>query len=393
MPFLAPVEGAAAPARTGRAAHAVSAVAHETRAEFHSAHPVRETVPAHRAAGRLRAVLTALVTLGALIVTGGPLGAGTPAYAAPAPLAAPGDIDEGGSDSLRDQLEAASKGYTEAKAKLDNSVKRQKELTQRLTALQAEVASRSERVAELASMAYRTGRLGQVAALLRSGSPGSLVDRAAALDTVAANEERELRGLRESIEQEQRAKAAIEQEIREQRKQVEVMQARKRQAERALAAAGGGGAAAGVSGNAATAKPAPRNPDGSWPAESCSVDDPTTSGCITPRTLHALNQAKAAGFTRYVSCYRSGGSGEHPKGRACDFAAQKGGFGGVATGGDRTYGNNLAAYFVKNADRLGVLYVIWFKQIWLPSSGWKTYNGGNGDPSSDHTNHVHLSVH
>jgi hypothetical protein len=122
------------------------------------------------------------------------------------------------------------------------------------------------------------------------------------------------------------------------------------------------------------------------------VDDPTTSGCITPRTLNALQQAKAAGFTRFVSCFRSGGSGEHPKGRACDFAAAKNTFGGVATGDERTYGNNLAAYFVHNADRLGVLYVIWFKQIWMESTGWRAYTKGNGDPASDHTNHVHLSV-
>jgi hypothetical protein len=140
------------------------------------------------------------------------------------------------------------------------------------------------------------------------------------------------------------------------------------------------------------ARKAPRNADGSLPAESCTVDDPTTSGCITPRTLNALQQAKAAGFTRFVSCYRSGGSGEHPKGRACDFAAAKNTFGGVATGDERTYGNNLAAYFVHNADRLGVLYVIWFKQIWMESTGWRAYTKGNGDPASDHTNHVHLSV-
>ena len=93
-----------------------------------------------------------------------------------------------------------------------------------------------------------------------------------------------------------------------------------------------------------------------------------------------------------MSCHRNGGSGEHPKGRACDFAAQKGGFGGDATGGDKTYGNNLAAYFLRNASKLGVLYVIWYRQIWLPSSGWRSYSGAGGDPSSDHTNHVHLSV-
>jgi peptidoglycan DL-endopeptidase CwlO len=105
-----------------------------------------------------------------------------------------------------------------------------------------------------------------------------------------------------------------------------------------------------------------------------------------------MQQAQAAGFTHFVACFRHQNSGEHPKGRACDFAADKGGFGGVATGASKDYGNRLANYFIANSSRLGVLYVIWFRRIWLPSSGWKSYSGGNGDPSSDHTNHVHLSV-
>ena len=320
------------------------------------------------------------------------------AVAAPAPLAAgplalaPGDIDEGGSKSLRDQLEAASKGFLEAKAALEKSTKRQKELTALLKQVEEDLDKHTATLGEVANSAYRTGRLGPVAALLDSGSPDAFLHRAAALVPVAAHEDRAVRQLLQAREQHTRAKAAIDKEIAEQRKQVEVMRKRKEQAERALAAAGSSGSGGGFgSGGSGTARPAPRNPDGSFPSESCSVDDPTTSGCITPRMLHALNQAKAAGFTRFVSCFRSGGSGEHPKGRACDFSAQRNGFGGVATGGDRTYGDNLANFFIKNADRLGVLYVIWFKQIWLPSSGFRAYNGG-GDPSSDHTNHVHLSV-
>lgn len=123
------------------------------------------------------------------------------------------------------------------------------------------------------------------------------------------------------------------------------MEARKKQAERALAAfvaesgqssessSGDDNSGSSSGGGSASAESAPRNSDGSWPPESCSVNDPTPAdGCITPRTLHALQQAKAAGFTRYVSCHRNGGSGEHPRGRACDFAAQKNGFGGVAAG-------------------------------------------------------------
>jgi hypothetical protein len=344
------------------------------------------------------ALITALLSSALLLLT-----LLTPSAATAAPpttgYVAPGDDDEGGSAELREQLEAASKGFIDAKAKLDASTKRQKELTAHLKQLEGELAGRSAALGELAGQAYRHGRLGPMTALLNSTSPDGFLERATALEAVANNEDRALDALTDSREQEARAKAAVDQEIREQTKQVAVMAARKKQAEGALAKAAAannnsGGSSGGITGSGGgTAKPAPRNSDGSWPSESCSQNDPTTSGCITPRTLHALQQAKAGGFTRYVSCYRSGGSGEHPKGRACDFAAQKGGFGGDATGGDRTYGNNLAAYFLRNADRLGVLYVIWYRQIWLPSSGWRSYGGAGGDPASDHTNHVHLSVY
>ncbi|MER5457722.1 hypothetical protein ABT008_23380 [Micromonospora sp. NPDC002389] len=346
----------------------------------------------------------------ALIAAGLALALGAALAPFSAASAAPGDVgDEGGTPALRAQLEAASKGYLDAKTALDRSVDRQKKLAEQLTTTEGQLTERSDKVAEIAAQAYRGGRLGAASALLNSGSPAGFMDRAAALDAVAANEERALRDLRTTRDEVSKTKQALDVEVQEQRKQVAVMAKRKEQAERSLTVAeeraeraeraaaqerASRTPARGGGSSSPTAKPAPRNANGSWPAESCSVNDPTpANGCITPRTLHALNQAKAAGFTRYVSCYRAGGSGEHPKGRACDFAAQKNGFGGVATGGDRTYGNNLAAFYVNNADRLAVLYVIWYKQIWLPSSGWRTYSGARGDPSSDHTNHVHLSVY
>ncbi|MDG4756698.1 hypothetical protein [Micromonospora sp. WMMD710] len=314
--------------------------------------------------------------------------------------AAPDGDEEGGTPALRAQLEAASKGYLDAKRALDTSLQRQQQLTTQLKTTEAELNVRSGKVGEIAGLAYRTGRLGAMSALLNSNTPEGFMDRAAALDAVAANEDRVLRDLLTTRDEATRTRVALDGEIREQRKQVAVMAKRKEQAERALTVAttpkpqttADTGSNRGTSSANATA--APRNSDGSWPSESCSINDPTpASGCITPRTLHALNQAKAAGFTHYVSCHRSGGSGEHPKGRACDFAAAKGGFGGDATGADKTYGNNLAAYFIRNADRLAVLYVIWYRQIWLPSSGWRSYSGAGGDPASDHTNHVHLSVY
>jgi hypothetical protein len=348
---------------------------------------------------RENSVRRRLASLLALAVATTGLAAAAPAASA-APrataykLAEPRD-DEGGTKSLTDQLDDASRGYLEAQDALANSKKRRVALDKRLTEIDAELVVRSTAISQIVNQAYRTGRLGPVTAVLNSTSPDGFLERAATLDVVAAKQDRALRDLQASKTSQQNAKVAVDTEVRTQQKQLVNMAKRKAQAENALKAARVGGddaGGSGASGSSSKATAARRNADGSLPGESCSINDPTTSGCITPRTLHAMQQAKAAGFKRFLSCFRPQGSGEHPKGRACDFAADKGGFGGVATGSSRDYGNRLANYFINNAGRLGVLYVIWFKRIWLPSSGWKSYSRGNGDPSSDHTNHVHLSM-
>ncbi|BCY07338.1 hypothetical protein [Actinoplanes sp. L3-i22] len=141
-----------------------------------------------------------------------------------------------------------------------------------------------------------------------------------------------------------------------------------------------------------SAEPAPRNPDGSWPEETCSIiPDPTTgTGCVTPRLLHLVQQASAAGFPK-PGCFRVDDHGEHPRGRACDWMMTSG---GEATGAQRARGDAMAAWAVANATRLGIIYVIWFRLIWTPEQGWHAYNNpyGGNDPSGWHTNHVHISV-
>ena len=337
---------------------------------------LRSTAAVRRLGVLVAAVITSMICASVL--------AATPAAADPG--------DEGGSQSLREQLDSASRGYLDAKAKLEYSLKRQKELTVELGVVEAELATRTSGVTELVADAYRVGPIASMSALLTAGSTEEFLDGVAYIDVMAGNENRQIRELTISRERVTSARTALETELAEQRKAMTTMSQRKQQAERALLAVGGQATGGFVSANSPLARPAPRNPDGSWPSERCSINDPTTSGCITPRLLHAYNETKRAGFNHYVSCYRSGGSGEHPKGRACDWAAAKDGFRGVATGADRVYGNNLAAFYIRNANRLGVLYVIWYRQIWIPSSGWRAYHGG-GDPASDHTNHVHLSVY
>ncbi|MEV6306166.1 hypothetical protein AB0M02_42610 [Actinoplanes sp. NPDC051861] len=337
-------------------------------------------------ARRLAAVMALLVAVCGLAVTT------SPATAAPRLLAAPGDSGddgEGGSKSLIEQLEDASSGFIKAKAALKKSKEQQAALTAELKRLDSQIGPQQDVLDEIAQQAYTSGRLGAMSALVTASSADSFMDRAETLATVAAQQNAAIADLKTTREKQQRAKLAIEATIRDQQKQVNVMAKRKAQAETALKKANQGQDASSSSdgGGSASADPAP-----SGSGNGCTESDPTTSGCLTPRTLHALKQAQSDGFTRFTRCFREQNSGEHPKGRACDFSAEKGTFGGDATGADKTYGNNLANYFINNADELSVLYVIWYRRIWLPSSGWKSYSGAGGDPSSDHTNHVHLSV-
>ena len=303
--------------------------------------------------------------------------------------------DEGGTAAMRAELDAATRGYVEATQKLEASKARQEQLTAELAAVEARFGDESVAVAAIAASAYRSaGLTTSTASTFASGSPDTFLERVTLLNAVAAREETLVTQLATTRDEVTAAKAAIDAEVGAQEEQLAAIAQRKQQAERALWSVGGGQETGGF-GTSSTivAAPAPRNEDGSLPAESCSVYEDATGGCITPRTAHARDQAQAAGFTRYVSCYRStNDGGEHPKGRACDFAAAVNGFGVAAVGDERTYGNNLAAFFIFNASRLGVLYVIWYRQIWLPGSGWRAYSG-SGSPAAEHTNHVHLSLY
>ena len=328
---------------------------------------------------RLTAALAMLATAGVFLLTA----PSSPAFADP----------EGGSKTLRDALESAAKGQADALQKLSASKKRQAELQVTVKQAQSGAAALESRVGAIANRSYRLGRTSTMSMLLDSSSPDIFLERVERLDMMAQLDGATLTQYRDDLSRAQQAKAAIDQEIQEQQKQVAALTKKKKEAELALGSVGGGGAAGGfLDANSPLAKPAPRNADGSWPKESCTINDPTTSGCITPRLLNAYQQARVAGFTHYTACFREQNSGEHPKGRACDFSANATTFkNAAATGADKAYGDRLAAYFVKNADRLGVMYVIWYRQIWLPGSGWKKYSA-TGDPAAVHTNHVHLSV-
>lgn len=294
------------------------------------------------------------------------------------------------SGSLQDQLAAATRAYVDAKGRLDTAVANQTKFRTELADAAVRLGELRDEVGVVVAATYRAGPLSTLAIMLDSNSSDQFVERAETLHELTQSEDRELHDLNTLEDSAAKTQADLDAAVNTAKVQTTELERRKAQIQQALDVAGGG-PTTGIVIPAPSADPAPRNPDGSFAPEKCSIKDPTTSGCLTPRTLHALQQARLAGFTRYTACWRQSTWGEHPIGRACDFAAHPTGFlDATATGGDRDYGNRLAGYFIANANRLGVLYVIWYHQIWEPSRGWHYYKG-DGTAAGDHMNHVHLS--
>jgi hypothetical protein len=326
------------------------------------------------------AVLVAVITLLA----------GTPAYAEPSTQ--PSE-EAGVAPTLLEQLEVTNRAYLEAKALSDASKARQAQIQVALEKAKLRLAQLAEEVGSTANAAYRGSKFNMTAALISTDrTADELLEGVTTVNYLALRDDKQLRELSAARKEYEKQLKAMEAEVKLQEEQTRQMERRAAEAKLALDKAGNGGVVNGVPVPSPTADPAPRNSNGGWSPESATIDDPTTGGRITPRTLHSLQQAQKAGFTRFVGCFRPGDRLEHPKGRACDFSAQTRGFGGDATGDDRNYGDRLAGYFVANAERLGVLYVIWYRLVWTPAAKWHRYSSAGGDPSSDHTNHVHLSV-
>lgn len=288
--------------------------------------------------------------------------------------------------SISDELSEAVTAYLDAQDELAALKQEQADLEQELEDSEAESAALKVELEEYAAIASTTSDFQSTAALLASGDPQNAIAAMEMLQFLGESRADRLNELIARLQEIEATRETLADNIEEQENTTEEMEAARDRAARELAASGGDDAVGPTASDAPPAEPFDGESNG------CTEEDPTADGCLTPRTLHALEQAQIVGFRRFVACYRPSSFGEHGKGRACDFSSEPDGFRGDAQGEDYEYGQNLAAWFVENADVLDVQYVIWYRQIWLPSSGWKSYSGAHGDPNSDHTNHVHLSI-
>ncbi|GAA1594683.1 coiled-coil domain-containing protein [Actinoplanes couchii] len=297
--------------------------------------------------------------------------------------------------ALSELLETTNRRYVDAKGAVQVSRKNQRVYADRLRAAESRRDVLIPEVNSIARQQYQIGDLGALGFLLSSSSSDAFWTRAVSLEEINRLHDGKLRELDEAIRTVAVQKKRIEAELRNEQNQLAVLENQKKVAAKQLDLLGGGTginpslSSGFVDATSARAAAAPRNASGGFSPEGCTESDDTTSGCVTKRTKHMYQEVRKAGFKRFVGCHRNGGPFEHPKGRACDWSLQKSGFSSAHNDDMRRYGNDLTAFLVRNADRLGIYYVIWYKQIWfLAGEGWHSYSG-----PSDHTDHVHVSMH
>ena len=139
--------------------------------------------------------------------------------------------------------------------------------------------------------------------------------------------------------------------------------------------------------------PAPAVVDGYAPYDPQAICDPTPK----PGTVYLQNlvlshyvTGRSSGISRACNV---GGTSEHKEGRAFDWALS------VDNPGEKAVGDSFVEWLTAagpdgkvgyNARRLGVMHVIWNRQIWSNSSvsaTWRPYTG-----PVPHTDHVHVSL-
>jgi hypothetical protein len=140
----------------------------------------------------------------------------------------------------------------------------------------------------------------------------------------------------------------------------------------------------------------------------CVRADPTSDGCLTGATLHALEQIEAAfgGYRAssallYTGCWSQrpwNPTSDHPAGRGCDLFP--GSAGNFAKGDELGSGWRVARWLRTHADALQVSYIIWQGRIWTAGSrddgGWgRAYTGGGvydaREATGGHYDHIHVS--
>ncbi|MBG0832810.1 hypothetical protein HS041_34485 [Planomonospora sp. ID67723] len=274
---------------------------------------------------------------------------------------------------LHKKIDALIEEYAAKRESLKKAQKAESVAKENLRKAEATYTEAKREVDSIVQLGYQSNSGALPPMLLFSGD----MSGAAVMEQLTAQQSAYLEGFARSRERREQAAARAGKLIDEIRDETEEVEDRRRDAEKLikdikkkldqLIPLGSG-----------------RRSDGSWiPQLPNGVDN------ITDRTRNMREIIKRRfDLTHVVGCYRYDTFGEHPLGRACDFMMSSGGAMPSAAG--TKLGDEIAAWAVKNRNKLGVKYVIWRQRI-NHGSGWR-FMSDRGGVTANHYDHVHISM-
>jgi hypothetical protein len=269
----------------------------------------------------------------------------------------------GGSDSydkLSAQISKLEKQYGGELAQLRDAQFGLQRAFAKADRLKAELTGARELVAQLAASRYMNGGIEPEVAILSSGDPGDIIDGAALATHLSEVKAARVRQIQSLIGQQQEAQRNAKEKVAAFKRSVGKLQGQKDRVRKLLD----------------KFKPSSQVIGGSG---------------LTARMIKVRNEIDARfGPFAVIGCLRPGDPQDHGSGHACDFMESTGG--AMPTADRQRHGDQVAAWAIANASRLGVKYVIWRQRIYdMRSPGWDSMED-RGSVTANHYDHVHVSV-
>ncbi|TMR07876.1 hypothetical protein ETD86_50205 [Nonomuraea turkmeniaca] len=326
--------------------------------------------PSFRQRARWRGIV-AVITAGLLVVT--------PAAARAEPKPTVKQLRKE-LDTLLKESDKLITDYYNSRIAHQKAEKAEKSAREKLAAAQEVYNQNSTELRAMAVAQYTGTEPSQVAMLSGAQDPSTLLGRMALVQHLVALQEARLQGFAQVRDDRQQAQDEAAARAGDLDRTVGELEARKKKAERQIER---------IRDKIDQLHKAPgMRSDGTFVPQL-----PQGSDHITPRMALVKQLIQDRFDVPYgIGCYRAiQDGGEHPLGRACDFMLSRGG--AMPSAEELKRGDQIANWAIKNAKRLGIMYIIYRQRIWHVRTGaWRTMSDRGGN-TANHYDHPHISVY
>ncbi|MEV4223042.1 hypothetical protein [Nonomuraea sp. NPDC049725] len=282
--------------------------------------------------------------------------------------------------ALRKDSDRMIEDYYHGRRELQRVEKAEKAAREKLEAAQEILDRESTYLRTMAVAEFMSGRRNELTMVAEEEDPADLLNRLALRDHLIAQQQARLSGYTQVRDRHLNAQKEAEARAEELSATVGDLAGKQEKAEKQIER---------IRDKIDQLHKAPgRRGDGTWLPQLPGGPDNITPRMRLVKTLIAKRFVVPFG----IGCYRAiQDGGEHPLGRACDFMLSRGG--AMPSAAEIQRGHDISAWAIKNAKRLGIMYIIYRQRIWHVRTGAWRYMSDRGGATANHYDHPHISVY